>query len=52
MTISAVLMFALPVATIYFPGPQVGRQGNPVESPIVMYAVVPVFYLIPGCFWW
>jgi hypothetical protein len=48
MTISAILIFIPMAIMIYFAGPQVDQNGNPVELPIFMFAIMPIFYLVFG----
>ena len=48
ITISALLMFIPMAVLMYFMLPQVDQQGNPVEYPIFMFAVMPIFYLVFG----
>ena len=48
MTVGAIVMF-IPMAIIMLlVGPQVDQNGNPVESSIMMFAIMPFFYLIFG----
>jgi hypothetical protein len=48
MTISAALMFIPMAIMMYFVAPQADQNGNPVELPIFMFAIMPIFYLIFG----
>jgi hypothetical protein len=48
MTVAALFMF-IPMAIIMlFVAPQVDQNGNPIEFPVVMFAIMPFFYLIFG----
>lgn len=48
MTIGAIVMFIPMALMMYFIGPQTDAQGNPVEFPIFMFVILPVFYLVFG----
>jgi ABC-type multidrug transport system fused ATPase/permease subunit len=48
MTISAILMFIPMAIVIYFVGSQVDQNSKPVELPIFMFAIMPIFYLLFG----
>lgn len=48
MTVGAIVMFIPMAIVMSFVGPQVDQNGNPVELPIMMFAIMPFFYLIFG----
>ena len=48
MAIGAVLTFIPMAIMAYFFMPQIDQGGNPVEFPIFMFAIMPIFYLVFG----
>ena len=48
MTVGAITMFVPMAIIMSLMGPQVDQNGNPVEFPVVMFAIMPFFYLIFG----
>ena len=48
MMVGATIMFIPMAIMMSLIGPQVDQNGNPVELPIVMFAIMPFFYLIFG----
>ena len=48
MTVGAIIIFIPMSIVMSYIGPQVDQHGNPIEFPIVMFAILPFFYLIFG----
>ena len=48
MVVATVPLFVLMAVAMWFVGPQVDQQGNPVAFPVFMFLVLPFFYLIVG----
>ena len=47
-TVGSIIMFIPMAIVMSLAGPQVDQNGNPVEFPIMMFAILPFFYLIFG----
>jgi hypothetical protein len=48
MTVGVLFMFIPMVILMLFVAPQVDQNGNPVEFPVIMFVIMPFFYLIFG----